>query len=66
MHGPAVYVCVCGGGGGEGGALYCISRKLYGFLLMISAGFTSLSVLLLFPLLITFFYAQFLILIHLT
>ena len=32
-----------------------ISRKLCRFLLMFSAGFTSLSVLLLFPLLITFF-----------
>ena len=32
-----------------------ISRKLCGFLLMFSAGFTSLSLLLLFPLLITFF-----------
>ena len=32
-----------------------ISRKLYGFLLRFSAGFTSLIVLLLFPLLITFF-----------
>ena len=32
-----------------------ISRKLIGFLLIISAGFTLLSVLLLFPLSITFF-----------
>ena len=31
------------------------SRKLYRFLLMFSTGFTSLSVLLLFPVLITFF-----------
>ena len=36
---------------------YCkgfISRKLYGFLLIFSTGFTSLSILLLFPLSITF------------
>ena len=35
--------------------LELISRKLSGFLLMFSTGFTSLSVLLLFPLSITFF-----------
>ena len=42
----------------EGRASLCtgvISRKLCGVLLMFSTGFTSLSVLLLFPLLITFF-----------
>ena len=54
----------------EGRTSFCkklISRKLYGFLLMFSTGFTSLSVLLLFPLLITFFVVmQFLILFHLT
>ena len=44
MHGLAVYVK-------EG----LISRKLCRFLLMFLTGFTSLSVLLLFPLLITFF-----------
>ena len=44
-----------------------ISRKLCRFLFMFSTGFTSLSVVLLFPLLITFFlYAQFLILFYLT
>ena len=38
----------------EGNTSFCtgrISRKFYGFLLMFSTGFTSLSVLLLFPLL---------------
>ena len=48
MHGLAVYVktSFC---------LRLISRKLCRFLLMFSTGFASLSVLLLFPLLITFF-----------
>ena len=48
MHGLAVYVKTyfCKG---------LISRKLCRFLLMFSTCFTSLSVLLLFPLLITFF-----------
>ena len=35
--------------------MWLISRKLCGFLCMFSTGFTSLSVLLIFPLLITFF-----------
>ena len=50
MHGLTVYVK-------EGLPFACdfISRKLCRFLLMVSTGFTSLSVLLLFPLLITFF-----------
>ena len=42
----------------EGRTAFCtrhISRKLYGFLFMFSTGFTTLSVLLLFPLSITFF-----------
>ena len=50
MHGLAVYV--------KEGLPFCtglISRKLCRFLLMFSTGFTSLSVLLLFPLSITFF-----------
>ena len=49
MHGLAVYV--------KEGLPFCtglISRKLCRFLLMFSTCFTSLSVLLLFPLLITF------------
>ena len=43
---------------GEGRTSFCtglISRKFYRFLLMFSTGFTSLTVLLLFPLSITFF-----------
>ena len=43
---------------GERRTSFCmgvISRKLWGFLIIFSTGFTSLSVLLLFPLLITFF-----------
>ena len=49
MHGLPIYVK---------GLLFCtgfVSRKHYKFLLMFSTGFTSLSVLLLFSLLITFF-----------
>ena len=48
MHGLAVYVK-------EGLCTGLIYRKLSGFLLMFSTGFTSLSVLILFPLSITFF-----------
>ena len=44
-----------------------VSRKPYRFLLMFSTGFTSISVLLLFPLSMTFFdFMQFLIPFHLT
>ena len=50
MHGLAVYVKE-----GLPFAWGLISRKLCRFLFMFSTGFTSLSVLLLFPVLITFF-----------
>ena len=48
LHGLAVYVK-------EGLPIALISRKLCRFLFMFLAGFTLFSVLLLFPLLITFF-----------
>ena len=63
MHGLAV--CLY-----KGKTSFCIgliSSKIYGFLAMFSTDFTSLSVLLLFPLMITFFILmQFLLIFHQT
>ena len=63
MHGLAV--CLY-----KGKTSFCIgliSSKIYGFLVMFSTDFTSLSVLLLFPLMITFFILmQFLLIFHQT